>query len=666
MKKNKIKNSNKRSKSNAVNDFLNKKIVPILQIVSANKFLRSLMSGFYTALPIIIFSSIIGIIMWVPPAFAGNPTMYPLELRRALNRIFSFTMGLISLFFCAGVSKTMAEKINTTLPVGRKMNTTMVMFAAISALFMMSVTGTFAINPDGSRTENFTNLIVDNLAAKGMLTGIIVGLSLPWIFSIPVRYEWTIKLPKGVPQGVSQAFSDIIPLGLSILTYWGFSYIFVYTMKEPFTSALFTAIKPVFSGLDSYGFLVGITILTSLIWFIGVHGPSVTRPFLTAFMYTNLANNQQVYAQGGHPVMALTYEFAYDFTQTLGGTGATFVVPTLLIIFARSKQLKAVGFASYIPIWFQVNEPALFGCPLILNPIILPAFLLAPIFNIILYKFFIVNLGMNAAIVDVPWSIPAIVGLMLGTGLKQWQPVLLWSSMCLIDLIIWLPFLILYDRIVCKQEIDFSKEKGMELPLHFNYFTLIKLWFGKHMLFDKTKKAKCNSQLGEIRLDIKTAKEKNKQQKLEAKKLDKEEKLAKKQAKKLKNKKTDNSNIKNQDVKIKNKSQYAVLSVCYGAGTSAMFAHSAERGAIKRKISNVQFWSAAYGNHQDLLKQCDLVIFSPQSKVYSREINVDIKQLNVKVKFATGEEYIKCTNDPDYAIDYISKLLPEILTKKDE
>lgn len=225
-------------------------------------------------------------------------------------------------------------------------------------------------------------------------------------------------------------------------------------------------------------------------------------------MYNNLADNQALFAQGLHPHWALTYEFFYDFSSTLGGTGATFVVPLILILFCKSKQLKIVGFASYIPIWFQVNEPALFGVPLILNPIAFIPFTIIPIINVELYKMFIDVFGMNGAIADVPWSMPAIIGLELGTGLQGWQPALLWIIMCTIDFVLWIPFLLVFDRLVCKDEILKAETEKLIKPLHYNYWSIFQSWLVSKTGFNKNIKGKYQLQYQQVMSDIKIEKDK--------------------------------------------------------------------------------------------------------------------------------------------------------------
>ncbi|WP_338969908.1 PTS transporter subunit EIIC [Spiroplasma endosymbiont of Labia minor] len=652
--------------SKRMENWMNKNLVPVLKVVAANKYLRALMEGFYVTLPIIVFSSIIGIIMWVPPAIHGDMAWYPLVARRCLMRIYSLTMGLVSLWFTMGISVALAEKLNAQLPVGRKMNIMMVAFAAGSAIFMMSVSGTFAINSDGTGTENFASLLISNLGAQGMLTGIIVGLTLPWVFYLPVRFGWTIKLPKAVPQGVSQSFADVIPYGLSVLVYWGFGYIFIGILDESFTDALFRAIKPIFNGLDSYGFLAAVAFLTAFIWFIGVHGPSVTRPFLTPFMYSNLSDNQALLAQGQHPHWALTYEFSYDFTSTLGGTGCTFVIPILFILFAKSKQLKAVGFASYIPIWFQVNEPALFGAPMILNPIYMLPFFILPIINIVIYKFFIDVLGMNGAIADVPWSMPAVAGLLIGSAFDP-LTALLWIVMVTIDFFFYIPFVLIHDKMVCSDELKTAEEKHIVKPLHFSYFTLIYLGLKSKMNANSEKRALAANLLKQINVERKDVRLAVKQERIENKAAMAAEALRIKEEKSLaraarKNPalkaKIENENKSNQTQILDTKKEINVLVICYGAGSSAMMAQSATKGAVARGIQNLKFDSAAYGAHADKFNHADLIILSPQVKMYYDDFKLALKP-NQFIVQTSGKQYVDATKNKDLAIDLVIENLPE-------
>lgn len=131
-----------------------------------------------------------------------------------------------------------------------------------------------------------------------------------------------------------------------------------------------------------------------------------------------------------------------------GGTGATFIVPLLLILFMKSKQLKAVGKASIVPVAFAVNEPLLFGAPMILNPYMLIPFVAAGCVNVSVAKFFIDNVGMNGFSFVVPWATPAPIGIFITTNFQLIALVFV-AIIILLDAIIYLPFLKAYDKLLC-------------------------------------------------------------------------------------------------------------------------------------------------------------------------------------------------------------------------
>ena len=144
-----------------------------------------------------------------------------------------------------------------------------------------------------------------------------------------------------------------------------------------------------------------------------------------------------------------------------GGTGATFIVPLLLILFMKSKQLKAVGKASIVPVAFAVNEPLLFGAPMILNPYMLIPFVAAGCVNVSVAKFFIDNVGMNGFSFVVPWATPAPIGIFITTNFQLIALVFV-AIIILLDVIIYLPFLKAYDKLLCDQEAERAAELGLE------------------------------------------------------------------------------------------------------------------------------------------------------------------------------------------------------------
>src|SRR5699024_3939476 len=147
-----------------------------------------------------------------------------------------------------------------------------------------------------------------------------------------------------------------------------------------------------------------------------------------------------------------------NFVGDLGGTGATFIVPFIFIFLMKSKQLKAVGRTSIVPVMFAVNEPLLFAAPIVLNPYFFIPFIISPVVNVLIGKFFISVLGMNGYMYVLPWATPGPIGTVLATG---FQPISIVFSILLlvVDFAIYYPFVKAYDKVLLAEEAENASEE---------------------------------------------------------------------------------------------------------------------------------------------------------------------------------------------------------------
>lgn len=208
-------------------------------------------------------------------------------------------------------------------------------------------------------------------------------------------------------------------------------------------------LQPLFTAADGY---LGIAIIwgaMALFWFVGVHGPSIVEPAIAAIIYANVETNLQLFNSGEQASKVLTVGLG-NFVGTMGGTGATLVVPFIFLLFAKSKQLKAVGKASFIPVSFAVNEPLLFAAPMILNPYFLFHFVNTCCKRLPV-QVFVDVLGMNSFMYVLPWATPAPIGLVLGTGMGILAFVLA-AVLIVVDFLIYLPFCKAYDAVLVEKE----------------------------------------------------------------------------------------------------------------------------------------------------------------------------------------------------------------------
>ena len=378
-------------------------------------------------------------------------------------------------------------------------------------------------------------------------------------------------------------------------------------MGVPFSELLIKLLSPLFTAAETYPGLILIQAATAFFWFIGVHGPSIVQPGIDPIRLANQAENLQVLLAGGHPAHSLTFNMS--LVGEFGGTGATFIVPLLLILFMKSKQLKAVGKASIVPVAFAVNEPLLFGAPMILNPYMLIPFVAAGCVNVSVAKFFIDNVGMNGFSFVVPWATPAPIGIFITTNFQLIALVFV-AIIILLDAIIYLPFLKAYDKLLCDQE----AERAAELGLESNGAAAIAADASASAVEQTTVAAADSKPVAD------------------------------------QPEPADDASTKKDVDGLK------VLVLCAGAGTSAMLANAIKEGAAQTG-ENIASSAGAYGQHTAIMDQYDVIVLAPQVRSYYNDMKADTDRLGIKLLAPRGKEYIDLTRDPAGAIKWLRENL---------
>lgn len=411
------------------------KMKPFFEKVSKNPYLRGIRDGFVSCIPVVLFSSIFILVACVPNIFGYY---WPANVDAALWKAYNYSMGILAILMVATIAKSLAENFNAKLPKIRQINIVSVMIVSIISFLLISVESI-----DGGFSSTY-------MGTKGLLAGFIVAFIVPNIYKFCVKNDITIKMPDEVPKNISQTFADLIPLAMSVLFFWLFDLIFIKFSGMCFSAWILEVLKPLFTAADGY---IGLAIIygsMAMFWFVGIHGPSIVEPAVTAIYIANVEANLLLFQNGQHATNVLTHGTSY-FVATIGGTGATLMLTVMFAFMAKSKQLKALGKTSIIPVACAVNEPILFGAPIVLNPIFFVPFILTPIANVWIFKFFIENLGMNGFVYTLPWTTPAPIGLILGTGFAALSFVLA-PLLLAVDFVMYYPFFKVYDAQLVEEE----------------------------------------------------------------------------------------------------------------------------------------------------------------------------------------------------------------------
>ena len=546
---------------------------PFFEKLSRNIYLRAIRDGFIAGMPVILFSSIFILIAFVPNSWGFK---WSDDVVNLLMKPYSYSMGILALLVAGTTAKSLTDSVNRSMEKTNQINYMSTLLAAIVGLLML------AADP----IEN--GLATGFLGTKGLLSAFLAAFVTVAIYKVCVKNNVTIRMPDEVPPNISQVFKDVIPFTLSVVSLYALDLLARHFVGASVAESIGKFFAPLFSAADGY---LGITIIFgafAFFWFVGIHGPSIVEPAIAAITYANAEVNLNLLQQGMHADKILT-SGTQMFIVTMGGTGATLVVPFMFMWLTKSKRNRAIGRASVVPTFFGVNEPILFGAPLVLNPIFFIPFIFAPIANVWIFKFFIETLGMNSFTANLPWTTPAPLGLVLGTNFQVLSFILA-ALLIVVDVIIYYPFLKVYDEQILEEERSGKSNDELKEKVAANFNT-----------------AKADAILEKAGVEA------------------------------AQNKITEETNV---------------LVLCAGGGTSGLLANALNKAAAEYNVP-VKAAAGGYGAHREMLPEFDLVILAPQVASNFEDMKAETDKLDIKLAKTEGAQYIKLTRDGKGALAFV-------------
>ena len=546
---------------------------PFFEKLSRNIYLRAIRDGFIAGMPVILFSSIFILIAFVPNSWGFK---WSDDVVNLLMKPYSYSMGILALLVAGTTAKSLTDSVNRSMEKTNQINYMSTLLAAIVGLLML------AADP----IEN--GLATGFLGTKGLLSAFLAAFVTVAIYKVCVKNNVTIRMPDEVPPNISQVFKDVIPFTLSVVSLYALDLLARHFVGSSVAESIGKFFAPLFSAADGY---LGITIIFgafAFFWFVGIHGPSIVEPAIAAITYANAEVNLNLLQQGMHADKILT-SGTQMFIVTMGGTGATLVVPFMFMWLTKSKRNRAIGRASVVPTFFGVNEPILFGAPLVLNPIFFIPFIFAPIANVWIFKFFIETLGMNSFTANLPWTTPAPLGLVLGTNFQVLSFILA-ALLIVVDVIIYYPFLKVYDEQILEEERSGKSNDELKEKVAANFNT-----------------AKADAILEKAGVEA------------------------------TQNTITEETNV---------------LVLCAGGGTSGLLANALNKAAAEYNVP-VKAAAGGYGAHREMLPEFDLVILAPQVASNFEDMKAETDKLGIKLAKTEGAQYIKLTRDGKGALAFV-------------
>ena len=373
----------------------------------------SVRDGVVGSLPLILLGSLFLLLAQPPwPALSRF-----LPARSTLLTGYQACAGLVSIYVCVATALSLSRRREADAVAG-----------ATTALAVLLV-AQYPVNK---------MLPMASLGAAGLFPAFAAAIFAVEVLHAFQRRKWGIKISGGAPDVVVRSFAALLPSVSCVVLVW----IVVHVLGIDLAGGIAAIIRPLLRGGDSLGAVIVVVLIDSALWLVGVHGISVlaaVRPLWLAA----LAENMAAASAGQSPPHVFTQEFFIWFVWQ-GGSGTTLAF-ALLLLFARSKQLRLVGKAGIVPAIFNINEPLLFGAPVVMNGKLAPPFIAAPIVLVVL-SWCAMHFGVvRPPYVEVVWTLPAPVGAYLSSGLDAKALALQLLNLG-IALIIWWPFVRRYDR----------------------------------------------------------------------------------------------------------------------------------------------------------------------------------------------------------------------------
>ncbi|WP_017210541.1 PTS sugar transporter subunit IIC [Clostridium beijerinckii] len=408
--------------------WLEKYLLPPMTKLSEQRHLKAIRDGIVSTIPLIIIGSFF-LVIAVPPndwlkqlvAPYVNQIMFPYRL----------SMGIMALYASFGIAYNLAKSYKLDPLSGGSLG--------LAAFLLTNVP--LNIDPNGWM------LSLSSLGGSGMFTAIIMSIFAVEIFRVCKEKNLTIKMPKEVPTSVANSFAALIPAAFIIVPIWIIRDLLNFDIQK-FILSIFTPL--VTAGNSLPGILVPILLIT-LLWGCGIHGDSVVgtvaRPIWLAMLDANLAAQA-----AGKPIPNIAPEPFFQWFVWIGGSGATIGL-VILMLGSKSRYLKDIARASLIPGICNINEPVIFGAPIMLNPLLIIPFILGPLIcGCISYFAMTLNL-VSKPVILAPWTLPAPIGAYLATG-GDWRAIILVLINIAIVTALYFPFLKAYEKKLIKEGME--------------------------------------------------------------------------------------------------------------------------------------------------------------------------------------------------------------------
>ncbi len=415
--------------------------------VQNNTILQAVKNAFVRTIPFTVIGSFSNLIKMQLDALIKSQNLHWGWLT-SISNLFGYlgvaTLGIVGLIVVISSAYSYAVELKQR-DENKSMNIIIATLLAFSAYFVMVPNNVNFADPKAKVIEGFASSL---FSYEGMFTGLIVGMLAVALFAAFSRSKFTIKMPGSVPQNVFDSFFALIPMA-EVLLLFGLARIGLQAMGYASLIQLIATvvIKPLLTVGTGLPAIIVVILLEQILWFLGLHGFNIVWGIVSAFWLPLFLQNVAKFAETkSFADISIAPNTMTNVYAMIGGSGATFGLIIAMLIFAKKGEKECeVAKLALVPGCFGINEPVIFGLPIVLNPIMFIPWIVVPLFNAIV-AYVVTSIG---------WVVPLVV---LNSGnepifFSTWilgglhmSPVILALVLVIFDVFLYAPFVIMNQR----------------------------------------------------------------------------------------------------------------------------------------------------------------------------------------------------------------------------
>lgn len=429
--------------------------------LAEQRHLRAIRDGIIATLPLIIVSSMFMVIAFLPNSMPADwgITQFILENQTKILMPYRVSMYIMTLYAVFGIGYSLANSYELDGLSGGILAELGFLLTMLPVSIPAVTEGITKLGASNAELGNYLAQIpsgfvmpMANLGSAGMFIGIIVSFFAVEVYRFTQKSGFKISMPPQVPSSVARSFESLTPTAIVLIVVATIT-MFIGVDVHGIVSKI---VAPLIKATDSLPSVILIIFLTQFFWSFGIHGWSIVGSLARPLWLVLLEENTTAFASHAQTANIAAEPF-YQWFVMIGGSGATLGLAILFAFRAKSAYGKALGKTAFVPSIFNINEPMIFGAPIVLNPMLIIPFIIAPILNGMI-AWFATSAGLiNNVVASSPWTLPGPIGAFLACG-NDWRAALLSIILIILSIMIYYPFFKMYDKDLLIEE----KSSGVE------------------------------------------------------------------------------------------------------------------------------------------------------------------------------------------------------------